>query len=101
MLAESQLPIVTERIASPPARQPESPLPPLDALLAERFGIASFRPWQREAIDALLEDAGRVLVVAPTGGGKSLCYQLPALALPGTTLVLCPLISLMEDQVRA
>jgi ATP-dependent DNA helicase RecQ len=73
----------------------------LDRLLTDRFAIEAFRPWQREAIEAVLEPGGRVLLVAPTGGGKSLCYQLPALALPGTTLVLCPLISLMEDQVRA
>jgi ATP-dependent DNA helicase RecQ len=74
---------------------------PLTDLLIRHFGLARFHPWQREAIDALLDDGGRVLVVAPTGGGKSLCYQLPALALPGAALVLSPLISLMEDQVRA
>ncbi|WP_437281797.1 ATP-dependent DNA helicase RecQ [Sorangium sp. So ce375] len=99
--AERPLSNVTERLAPSPLRPPESPPPSLDAVLAERFGIAAFRPWQREAIEALLGGAGRVLVVAPTGGGKSLCYQLPAVALPGTTLVLSPLISLMEDQVRA
>jgi ATP-dependent DNA helicase RecQ len=60
-----------------------------------------FRPWQREAIEALLGDTGRVLVVAPTGGGKSLTYQLPATLLPGVTLVISPLVALMEDQVRA
>ncbi|AUX31591.1 MULTISPECIES: ATP-dependent DNA helicase RecQ [Sorangium] len=105
IFAEPPSPIVTERLASsllrPPESPPPSPPPSIDAVLADRFGIASFRPWQREAIDALLGGAGRVLVVAPTGGGKSLCYQLPAVALPGTTLVLSPLISLMEDQVRA
>jgi ATP-dependent DNA helicase RecQ len=69
--------------------------------LARRFGIDRLHPFQREAIDALLRPGGRVLLVAPTGGGKSLCYQLPALALPGKTLVLSPLISLMEDQVRS
>src|SRR5262245_38537730 len=53
----------------------------LDRLLVERFGIASFHGWQREAIDALLRPSSRVLLVAPTGGGKSLCYQLPAVAL--------------------
>ncbi|WP_437839656.1 RecQ family ATP-dependent DNA helicase [Sorangium sp. So ce1153] len=92
---------LTERLAPSLLRPPESSPPSIDAVLADRFGIAAFRPWQREAIDALLGGAGRVLVVAPTGGGKSLCYQLPAVALPGTTLVLSPLISLMEDQVRA
>ena len=80
----------------------QAPLPSLDALLANHFGFAELRPFQREAIDALLADheGGRVLLVAPTGGGKSLCYQLPALALPGTALVVSPLVALMEDQVR-
>ncbi len=71
----------------------------LDAALA-RLGYDCFRPGQREAIEALL-DTGRVLLVAPTGGGKSLCYQLPALVLPGTTIVVSPLIALMQDQVAA
>ena len=71
----------------------------LDAALA-RFGHAVFRPGQREAIDTLLT-AGRLLLVAPTGGGKSLTYQLPASLLPGTTLVVSPLIALMQDQVAA
>lgn len=74
---------------------------PLEAALRSRFGLGSFRPWQREAIDALLEGPGNVLVVAPTGGGKSLTYQLPAAVLDGTTLVVSPLVALMEDQVRA
>src|SRR5262245_6821370 len=73
----------------------------LDAVLRERFGLDEFRPWQREAIDALLHGPGRVLVVAPTGGGKSLTYQVPAVVLEGTTLVLSPLVALMEDQVRS
>ncbi len=73
----------------------------IDDVLRERFGLEEFRPWQREAIEALLGDGGRVLVVAPTGGGKSLTYQLPAAMLPGTTLVISPLVALMEDQVRA
>jgi ATP-dependent DNA helicase RecQ len=73
----------------------------LDALVARHFGFSGLYGWQREAIEALLGGSGRVLLVAPTGGGKSLCYQLPALALPGTALILSPLISLMEDQVRA
>lgn len=73
----------------------------LDRALRERFGLGSFRPWQREAIEALMGDPGRVLVVAPTGGGKSLTYQLPAALLEGTALVISPLVALMEDQVQA
>ncbi len=65
-----------------------------------RFGLAAFRPGQREAIETLL-GAGRLLLVAPTGGGKSLTYQLPAALLPGTTVVVSPLIALMHDQVAA
>ena len=71
----------------------------LDAALA-RFGHAEFRPGQREAIETLLERR-RLLLVAPTGGGKSLTYQLPASLLGGTTLVVSPLIALMHDQVAA
>ncbi|UCE84970.1 MAG: ATP-dependent DNA helicase RecQ [Deltaproteobacteria bacterium] len=71
--------------------------PDLDAELT-RFGHAAFRPGQREAVETLLQ-AGRLLLVAPTGGGKSLTYQLPASFLPGTTLVVSPLIALMQDQV--
>ena len=71
----------------------------IDAALA-KLGYAAFRPGQREAIETLL-DVGRVLLVAPTGGGKSLTYQLPATMLPGTTLVVSPLVSLMADQVAA
>ena len=65
-----------------------------------QFGHAEFRPGQREAIDVLL-GRGRLLLVAPTGGGKSLTYQLPAALLEGTTLVVSPLIALMHDQVLA
>ena len=71
----------------------------LDAGL-RHFGLAAFRPGQREAIGMLL-DAGRLLLVAPTGGGKSLTYQLPAALMPGTTVVVSPLIALMHDQVAA
>jgi ATP-dependent DNA helicase RecQ len=73
----------------------------LDAVLRSSFGLERFHPWQREAIEGVLDGQGRVLVVAPTGGGKSLTYQLPAAVLPGMTLVLSPLVALMEDQVRA
>ena len=71
----------------------------LDRGLAH-LGYAAFRPGQRQSIETLLA-AGRLLLVAPTGGGKSLTYQLPATLLPGTTLVISPLIALMNDQVRA
>src|SRR5829696_8898500 len=68
------------------------------ALLRERFGFDDFRPAQRQIVDLVL--AGRnVVAVMPTGSGKSLCFQLPALTLPGLTLVVSPLISLMKDQV--
>jgi ATP-dependent DNA helicase RecQ len=64
------------------------------------FGFDSFRPGQLEALEALVRHR-RLLLVAPTGGGKSLIYQLPATMLQGTTLVISPLISLMHDQVEA
>ena len=65
-----------------------------------KFGLSGFRPGQREVIEAVL--AGRdCLCVMPTGGGKSLCYQLPAVASSGVTLVVSPLIALMKDQVDA
>ena len=72
----------------------------LDRPLQDRFGLEQFRPGQREVIENVLN--GRdVLCVMPTGGGKSLCYQLPAVLLPGPTLVVSPLIALMKDQVDA
>jgi len=70
----------------------------LNLLLRERFGFESFRPSQEEVCRAVLE-GNDVLLVMPTGSGKSLCYQLPGIALGGTTLVISPLIALMEDQV--
>jgi len=65
-----------------------------------QLGFNLFRTGQREAVRTLL-DVGRLLLVAPTGGGKSLSYQLPGSLLPGTTIVVSPLISLMQDQVQA
>lgn len=71
----------------------------LDAALAQ-LGYSAFRPGQREAVETIISQR-RLLLVAPTGGGKSLIYQLPATVLGGTTLVVSPLISLMHDQVAA
>jgi len=70
------------------------------AALHELFGFAGFRRGQREAVDAALGDRD-VLVVMPTGSGKSLCYQLPALMRTDLTLVVSPLVSLMQDQVES
>jgi ATP-dependent DNA helicase RecQ len=67
-------------------------------LLKEVFGFGEFRPGQERVIGHLL-DGRSALAVFPTGGGKSLCYQLPALLLPGVTVVVSPLIALMKDQV--
>ena len=72
---------------------------PLLATLGQHYGWDGFRPGQRPVIEALLE--GRdALAVLPTGGGKSLCYQLPALVKQGLVVVISPLVALMEDQVR-
>ena len=69
-------------------------------ILKDVFGFDDFRPGQERVIDALL--AGRnVLTVMPTGSGKSLCYQVPALVLGGLTVVVSPLVALMQDQVSA
>ena len=62
------------------------------------FGLTAFRQGQREVIEAILASRD-TLCIMPTGGGKSLCYQLPALAREGVTLVVSPLIALMKDQV--
>src|SRR3954469_4151587 len=72
----------------------------VQAALDDYFGFQAFRPGQREAVEAAV--AGRdVLVVMPTGSGKSLCYQLPALMRDDLTIVVSPLVALMQDQVEA
>jgi ATP-dependent DNA helicase RecQ len=68
--------------------------------LREHFGFDCFREGQREVVDSVL-DGRDTVVVMPTGGGKSLCYQLPAMMKPGATVVVSPLIALMKDQVDA
>ena len=75
-------------------------LPRARALLHSVFGFSAFRPGQEEIVRAVLAGEN-VLAVMPTGSGKSLCYQLPAIVRPGLTLVVSPLIALMRDQVRA
>ena len=72
----------------------------LHSTLRACYGYSSFRPGQERLIRAILK-GNDVLGVMPTGAGKSLCYQIPALLLPGLTIVVSPLISLMEDQVRS
>jgi DNA topoisomerase III len=80
------------------ARREPTPVERLAGLLADPFRLASFRPYQ-EAVCRAVTAGKDVLLVMPTGAGKSLCYQLPGLARAGTTLVVSPLIALMEDQV--
>src|SRR6202171_5774014 len=70
----------------------------LRPLIERHWGYRTFRPLQEPAMTAVLEERDS-LVVLPTGGGKSLCYQAPAVARGGTTVVISPLISLMKDQV--
>ncbi|MFQ5559196.1 MAG: DNA topoisomerase 3 [Nitrospinota bacterium] len=103
--------VLTEQGVNKPALGPHSPSPispaprfslkssgGLPGLLKDAFGYSSFRPFQ-EQICASVVKKNDVLLVMPTGAGKSLCYQLPGIALCGTTLVISPLIALMEDQV--
>ena len=84
----------------PPPPEPVARARDPEGALRELFGFEGFRPGQREAVEAAV--SGRdVLVVMPTGSGKSLCYQLPALMRADLTVVVSPLVSLMQDQVEA
>src|SRR3712207_795390 len=83
-------------IRSEPQAKPRDPL----TVLHEVWGYPAFRGLQAQVIDHVLAD-GDALVVMPTGGGKSLCYQVPALCLDGLAVVISPLIALMQDQVTA
>ena len=95
-----------EEVAQVPSEHPteeELPSPPMPTqtpleILRNVFGHEEFRPFQKNIIDHILRQQD-ALIVLPTGGGKSLCYQLPALMFDGVTVVVSPLISLMQDQV--
>src|SRR3954452_2271324 len=88
---------------APPPPEPVARARDPEGALHELFGFASFRPGQREAVEAVTgpHPPRDVLVVMPTGSGKSLCYQLPALMRADLTVVVSPLVSLMQDQVEA
>jgi ATP-dependent DNA helicase RecQ len=92
----SDLPLLEKSNALPTQQISEAEM----ASALATLGHSDFRSGQREAIDALMSER-RLLLVAPTGGGKSLSYQLPGMLLSGTTVVISPLISLMHDQVSA
>src|SRR5918911_2718436 len=83
-------------MAPPTSRRRKQP-PDLRRSLRQTFGLERLRPGQAEVIRSVL-DGRDTLAVMPTGAGKSLCYQLPALHLTGTTVVVSPLIALMQDQ---
>jgi ATP-dependent DNA helicase RecQ len=94
------MPMLALKTPSPGPQRPEDAFARAQAILAATFGYRSFRSHQESAIRALL-GGGDAFVLMPTGGGKSLCYQIPALVRPGIGVVVSPLIALMQDQVDA
>jgi ATP-dependent DNA helicase RecQ len=91
---------LTTGLSNKPIRYYLYPMKQIEAILQQYWGYETFRPLQQEAMQAVMNRKDSV-VVLPTGGGKSLCFQAPALALPGMAVVISPLISLMKDQVDA
>ncbi|HZV99193.1 MAG TPA: ATP-dependent DNA helicase RecQ [Methylophilaceae bacterium] len=92
---------VKKTVTRRPTKRRSHSLPAGKALkkLLQTFGVEQLRPGQKEVIDNVLR-GDDTLAIMPTGGGKSLCYQVPAVVMPGTTVVVSPLISLMNDQVQ-
>jgi len=76
------------------------PMKEAERVLADTFGYQAFRSHQRDIVETVI-GGGDALVLMPTGGGKSLCYQVPAIVRPGVGVVVSPLIALMQDQVEA
>lgn len=89
---------MSEAVLAPPTPSPDDALRAAREVLQRFWGYPDFRPGQDQAVANILS-GGDSLTVMPTGGGKSICYQVPAMILPGVTLVVSPLISLMKDQV--
>ncbi len=71
----------------------------LEKILKEKFRLPEFRPQQKKIIQSILDKNDTIAILA-TGGGKSLCYQLPAVMFKGITIIISPLIALMQDQVK-